>query len=195
MAGMEAAGMEAAGMEAAAEMGEAFEPPGRRPAAPATRALPTRQRVARAARAERAAQALELRARGLRYRDVAAALGCAVSTAYELTQQALAMVLREPTEALVALEVERLDAVLRVLWPRVLRGHLGAIDRWLAVSERRAKLLGLDRPAAAVLAVAGQVEHQHQHQVAPETVIRIEVVPDAAAAASAARVNGEAADA
>jgi hypothetical protein len=36
--------------------------------------------------------------------------------------------------------------MLLALWPQVLKGNQGAIDRALRVMERRAKLLGLDAP-------------------------------------------------
>lgn len=47
---------------------------------------------------------------------------------------------------LVRLELERLDRMLLAIWQQVVSGHLGAVDRGLRISERRAKMLGLDAP-------------------------------------------------
>lgn len=44
------------------------------------------------------------------------------------------------------LELERLDRMLLAVWGDALKGHLGAIDRALKISERRARLMGLDAP-------------------------------------------------
>ena len=42
------------------------------------------------------------------------------------------------------LELERIDVALFAIWGQVQRGHLGAIDRFVRLSERRARLCGLD---------------------------------------------------
>ena len=53
------------------------------------------------------------------------------------------------------LEVQRFDMILRVLYPRVRRGDMAAIDRWLKVSENRRKLLGLDVPVSSHITIEG----------------------------------------
>jgi hypothetical protein len=50
-------------------------------------------------------------------------------------------------ETIVAVEIDRLDALHRAVWPDAMEGKLGAIDRCLAISKRRAELLGLDAPS------------------------------------------------
>jgi hypothetical protein len=47
---------------------------------------------------------------------------------------------------LVALERARLDMARLSIAPRVAKGKLGAIDRWIRISESERKLLGLDKP-------------------------------------------------
>lgn len=42
------------------------------------------------------------------------------------------------------LELERLDALQAALWPEAMKGKHLAVDRILQISERRARLLGLD---------------------------------------------------
>lgn len=48
------------------------------------------------------------------------------------------------------IEVDRLDAMHKALWPLASTGVAGAIDRVLAISKERRKLLGLDAPAGIV---------------------------------------------
>lgn len=97
---------------------------------------------------ERQAAALELRLAGQEYAAIADELGYAnKSGAYKAVQNALTAIIREPAEQLVTLEVARLDAMLRAVWKRIVgKGELGAIDRALKIMERRARLLGLDKP-------------------------------------------------
>ena len=40
----------------------------------------------------------------------------------------------------------RLDGMLEKLWPKARRGEVAAVDRVLKISERRAKLLGIEAP-------------------------------------------------
>lgn len=48
------------------------------------------------------------------------------------------------------LECDRLEAILKALWPAVVEADLGAIDRILIVSRERRKLLNLDAPEMKV---------------------------------------------
>jgi len=48
--------------------------------------------------------------------------------------------------ALLALDTERLDRMLMSIWPQVIAGNFGAIDRALRILERRAKMFGIDSP-------------------------------------------------
>jgi hypothetical protein len=59
---------------------------------------------------------------------------------------ALKKTVQEPADELRTLEVERLDAAAAAIYPSVKQGQYGAIDRWIKIMERRAKLLGLDAP-------------------------------------------------
>jgi len=44
------------------------------------------------------------------------------------------------------LELDRLDAAMKAIWPQVQGGNLLAIDRMDKLQQRRAKMLGLDAP-------------------------------------------------
>jgi len=94
----------------------------------------------------RRAQALQLRAAGASYRDIAAAMGCSVAVAHKLTTQALETWAREPLDAVLAMENERLDQLLRAFWPAATAGDVEAAALVLRILERRARMLGLDAP-------------------------------------------------
>jgi hypothetical protein len=115
---------------------------------------PVLRRGDRAARAARRLEALHLRLAGWDYDTIARHLGLRHrSSAYRLVQAALAARQREAAPAVRALELARLDALLERVWPRAMAGHLPAVDRVLAILDRRARLLGLHAPERAVVDV------------------------------------------
>lgn len=75
-------------------------------------------------------------ARLLEYPDEAA-VAEGVSRALDTHSQSL--------EEIRKLEIERLDAMMRGLWPTAVQGNHLKVDRCLQIMERRAQLLGLDR--------------------------------------------------
>jgi transposase-like protein len=95
--------------------------------------------------AEKRRQALELRKAGYGFDDIARALGYAnAGGAYKAVQQALKETLREPADEVRKLELERVDRLMRAIWPRAIGGDGESIDRVLRLMQRRAKYLGLD---------------------------------------------------
>ena len=96
---------------------------------------------------DRHIQALELRKAGVSYQRIAEALGFnSPQAAWKAVNSALKKTVQEPADEVRKLEVERLDAAAQAIYPSVKQGQYGAIDRWLKIMERRAKLLGLDMP-------------------------------------------------
>lgn len=92
-------------------------------------------------------RALELRLTGMSTRAIAEALGVSDhSTIQKRISSALKEIIREPAEAVIKMELERLDVVLRGLWMAAASGDLAAADRFLRIQDRRAKYLGLDAP-------------------------------------------------
>lgn len=89
---------------------------------------------------------MELRIAGYSLRAIAAELGCAMSTVTDGIERELAELTREPAERLRTVEVERMDEMLKALWPRIQSGDTASVDSGLRVMARRAKLLGLDAP-------------------------------------------------
>jgi hypothetical protein len=132
----------------------------------------TRGRRRSVATREKDARALDLRRRGMTYPQIATELGHkSVSTSYEAVQRAMADVARDAAEEVRALEADRLDELTRVLHRVLLTKHysvsasgkvarhpvtgtpieddgpvIQAVNGLIRVSERRARLLGLDAP-------------------------------------------------
>ncbi|MDL4812798.1 hypothetical protein [Actinomadura opuntiae] len=95
--------------------------------------------------AQKRARALELRKAGATYDQIAQQVGFSNrGTAQRAVVTALREITAEPARDVLALELERLDAMLLGLWPDARRGDQQAIDRVLRIQERRARYLGLD---------------------------------------------------
>lgn len=60
-----------------------------------------------------------------------------------------------PAREALLVELARLDAILRALWPAVLTGDVPACRTALACLDRRAKYLGLDSPARLIVEADG----------------------------------------
>jgi hypothetical protein len=90
-------------------------------------------------------QALKLRQAGISYEEIARRVGYrSASGAYQAVKSAMKKTLREPADEIRQIELSRLDTALFAIWSDVKRGNLFAIDRFLKLSERRSRLLGLD---------------------------------------------------
>lgn len=64
-------------------------------------------------------------------------------------------------QAMIDIELARLDAALAAIWPQVLRGALGAVDRFVSISRRRSEITGIDAPAKRSIdgSLSGSIEH------------------------------------
>lgn len=99
---------------------------------------------------ERRIRALKMRQSGMSYREIGRALNVSHVQAWkdvmscidELKEQC-----KEEAEKVKEIELERLDEALKAIWPSVLKGDLGAIDRLIRIQERRARFEGLDAPS------------------------------------------------
>ena len=121
---------------------------------------------------EKDIRALDLRRRGLSYPQIAAEMGCSLSGAHQSVQRALADSAREASEEVRQIEAQRLDDYMRALNRVLLAKHyvvsaatgkvavhpetgqplldddpvIRTVLALVRVSERRARLLGLDAP-------------------------------------------------
>lgn len=96
---------------------------------------------------ERQRQALELRMAGYTYDVIAERIGYTDgSAAYKAVMAGILKTLQEPADHVRAIEVARLDKLMAGIYLQAKQGNLPSMDRVLKLMERRARLLGLDRP-------------------------------------------------
>ncbi len=108
--------------------------------------------------AQRDAEAARLRSKGMSYRDIATEMSCNVASAHRAVQRALARIPLDAVEDLRQIEGERLENLWLVACEIALNGsnsdrQLRAVDRCLAIMERKARLFGLDAPTRNVVSV------------------------------------------
>ncbi len=99
----------------------------------------------------RRCRALELRAQGLSYEQIAQEVGYANrGTAYTVINHALQAREAESVAELRAMEVARLDALQLALWGEAMAGDLRSVSVITRIIEARCRLLGLVEPARRV---------------------------------------------
>jgi predicted transcriptional regulator len=92
---------------------------------------------------------VELRRQGYSFQQIADTLGCTTVTASEDAKAVMGLAIKEfaeTTEEMRQLEIERYDALLRFYQPLAEAGNLAAASLSLQISDRRRKLLALDKP-------------------------------------------------
>ncbi|TDP29775.1 sigma factor-like helix-turn-helix DNA-binding protein [Nocardia ignorata] len=101
-------------------------------------------------------RALELRIEGKSQAEIAQELGVSSSSVSRYITQAVKDITRENAEEYLQLELNRLDAMLAAIWPKIIHAEEGQtwfIDRALAIMDQRAKLTGSYK-AAELKAIA-----------------------------------------
>src|SRR5690606_22498535 len=86
---------------------------------------------------------------GISVRQSAQELGCSGGTVYSDLEAALARTADtadEHSRMERHVSLGRCEAALRAIWPRICRGDVEAINAFVRLDQRRAKLLGLDAP-------------------------------------------------
>jgi hypothetical protein len=90
---------------------------------------------------------LELRRVGLTWVRIAEEVGYADHTgAYAAYKRAIKRTQQQPADELREQEIDRLDRLQVAVWPSAMKGDTRAIMTIIRLMERRAKLLGLDKP-------------------------------------------------
>lgn len=98
------------------------------------------------------AEMVALRLQGFTYEQIAERHGYATaSAARQVVMRALAHVEAANVRDMRTLENARLDRAQAGLWPKVLQGDPRATDTWLRLSQRRARLNGLDAPVQVAI--------------------------------------------
>lgn len=99
------------------------------------------------AQIEKEMQVLELRAQSYTWRAIAQQVGYASgSGALKAYMRAIKRQQKEPVEAALYMELERLDEMQAVYWDPAIQGNMRAGEFILKIMDRRAKFLGLDAP-------------------------------------------------
>jgi hypothetical protein len=114
-------------------------------------------------RQEREATAFEMRKRGATYTQIGKALGIPHDMAFDIVMRALERLSRqvaEDADAVRAIELQRLDALIFAVWPEAQKGTIRAVDAMVRIMERRAKMLGLDAPTKLVLTEDEMIKYQ-----------------------------------
>lgn len=94
----------------------------------------------------RRVRALAYRLSGLSTTQIGDQLGVSEQQAHKLVQESMRRVESPMVEEMRDLENQRLDRAQAAIWSNVLNGDLKAVDAFLRISARRAKLNGLDEP-------------------------------------------------
>lgn len=106
---------------------------------------------------EKQKKALALALAGVDYQTIAERVGYnSRQAAWKAVNSAIQKTIKPAAEEVKQMQLARLDAMLKALWPSVLSGHLGSIDRVLRIEERRARLLGLDAPVKTDITSGGE---------------------------------------
>jgi hypothetical protein len=110
------------------------------------------------ARRERDAEAVALRRNGMSWDAIARTLGYSdAGHAHKAFINFMANYPKEAVEESRQLELDRLDAVNQAIWSRCLDSsddnQNWAIDRFLKISDQRARLLGLNKPVRQEITV------------------------------------------
>jgi hypothetical protein len=107
-----------------------------------------------------AEKAVELRAEGMSYPDIARELKYnSRQAAHDAVNRALKEMFREPLEAMIQLDMERLDRMWTVHFLNAQAGDVNALSACMRIMERRARLLGLDAPAKTAATSSVDLTH------------------------------------
>ena len=106
----------------------------------------------------RRVEALSLRIAGLTYEQIADRLNISKDGARDLINRTLDRAENQVVQEMRDLEGARLDRSQAAIWSKVLEGDVKAVDSFLRISQRRARLFGLDAPTAINLNVGVRAE-------------------------------------
>lgn len=106
----------------------------------------------------RRAQALSLRLSGFSWEEIGRHLKITPSGAKSLVDRTVESATGRQVEEMRSLENARLDKAQQAIWQRVLQGDDYAIDRFLKISQQRARINGLNAPMKVDLNVS--VKHE-----------------------------------
>jgi len=103
----------------------------------------------RAKTVETTLRAFELRKAGMAYADIGQQIGLTKQRAHQIVTKHIADLLKrtgEDVEAVMRLELDRLDRMALGVWRKASAGDEKAIGAMVRIMDRRSKYLGLDAP-------------------------------------------------
>lgn len=118
---------------------------------------PRTRSVKRDRKKARRVEAMSLRLAGLSYDQIGARLGITPRTAQKIVREAVQRADTRQADQMRAVEGARLDRAQAAIWTRVLEGDLGAIQAFVQISNRRARMFGLDAPATVSIDVRAEM--------------------------------------
>jgi Homeodomain-like domain len=118
------------------------------------------EHVRRKRQQARRVEALSLKLAGVSTAQIAERMGIQPDTVRKLINRTLATAENRAAEQMREIENARLDRAQAAIWSNVLAGDYRAVLVFLQISQRRAKLNGLDSPASLVISpnVRGEME-------------------------------------
>jgi transposase len=123
-------------------------------------------------------KAISLKLAGLSDEAIGEQLDMSVSGVRDLIRRTLDRAENRVVEEMRDLENAKLDRVQTAIWTKVIEGDLKAVDTYLRLSARRAKLNGLDQPMKIDLSLTVREEMEQALTQLEHLVLRGEVVRD-----------------
>lgn len=117
-----------------------------------------RHRQQREQQRARRAQAVSLRLAGMTYAQIGERLQVTERTARSIVNRSLDRTEQSNADRMREVENQRLDRAQAAIWPRVLRGEDKAVSLFLQISDRRARINGLNAPTKIDLSMS--VRHE-----------------------------------
>lgn len=133
--------------------------------------VPPEQRNPKIERHARRTEAVSMALAGFTYEQIGDRLNLSPRGAHQLVTRTLEESRNYAVDDLRRVENARLDRAQAAIWTEVIGGDLKAISTFLRISERRAKLNGLDAPSKIAMAVEIKQEMEQQLQVLEAVVL------------------------
>lgn len=126
----------------------------------------------------RRVEAMSLMIAGLTPEQIGERMGISASGVKSLVNRTLERATNRNVDALREIENQRLDRAQAAIWTKVLNGDLKAIDTFLRISARRARINGIDAPTNINLNIGIKQEMEQALAELEAVVIDGEVISD-----------------
>jgi len=129
---------------------------------------------------KRAEKAVDLRAEGMSFPDIARELKYnSRQAAHDAVNRALKEMFREPLENMITLDLERLDRMWTIHFLNAQAGDVNALSACMRIMDRRARLLGLDAPAKTTATVDVTMSKKSTEELREEALrLAAAIIPD-----------------